>query len=114
MSPNQKRDDDAKRRNDRRAHVAPSTAAAVGSEPMSTPERSPVVEEVLRFEDLPLGSRGTRRAVVRWSDGSEGALTWYADLCGHPHKSAYAEASVMPTTARNRCHVADERSGTSS
>ena len=41
---------------------------------------SPSVVEVLRFEDLPLGSRGSRRAVVRWSDGSEGeALTWYAD-----------------------------------
>lgn len=41
---------------------------------------SPTVIEVLRFEDLPLGSRGSRRAVVRWSDGSEGeALTWYAD-----------------------------------
>jgi hypothetical protein len=39
-----------------------------------------VVEEVLRFEDLPLGSAGTRRAIVRWSDGSEGpALTWYGD-----------------------------------
>jgi hypothetical protein len=47
---------------------------------MSTSETSPTVTEVLRFEDLPLGSRGTRRAVVRWSDGSEGeALTWYAD-----------------------------------
>jgi hypothetical protein len=32
----------------------------------------PVVEEVLRFEDLPVGSLGTRRAVVRWSDGTEG------------------------------------------
>jgi hypothetical protein len=47
---------------------------------MSAAEPSPVVEEVLRFEDLPLGSRGTRRALVHWSDGSEGeALTWYAD-----------------------------------
>jgi hypothetical protein len=47
---------------------------------MSAAEPSPVVEEVVRFEDLPLGSRGTRRALVRWSDGSEGeALTWYAD-----------------------------------
>jgi hypothetical protein len=62
-------------------------------DPVSASEPSPTVTEVLRFEDLPLGSRGTRRAVVRWSDGSEGeALTWYADLCGHPHKSAYAEA----------------------
>jgi hypothetical protein len=43
-------------------------------------ESSPTVVEVLRFEDLPLGSRGSRRAVVRWSDGTEGkALTWYAD-----------------------------------
>ena len=40
----------------------------------------PIVEEVLRFEDLPLGSAGTRRAVVRWSDGTEGAaMTWYSD-----------------------------------
>jgi hypothetical protein len=41
---------------------------------------SPIVTEVVRFEDLPLGSRGTRRAIARWSDGSESeALTWYAD-----------------------------------
>jgi hypothetical protein len=39
-----------------------------------------VVEEVLRFEDLPVGSLGTRRAVVRWSDGTEGeGLKWYRD-----------------------------------
>lgn len=64
---------------------------------VSGSETSPTVAEVLRFEDLPLGSRGTRRAVVRWSDGSEGeALTWYDDLCGHPHKSAYADSRVMP------------------
>jgi hypothetical protein len=48
---------------------------------MSASEPHLMVIEVLRFEDLPLGSRGTRRAVARWSDGSEGeALTWYADL----------------------------------
>jgi hypothetical protein len=47
---------------------------------VTTSESSPTVVEVLRFEDLPLGSRGSRRAVVRWSDGTEGeALTWYAD-----------------------------------
>ena len=46
---------------------------------MSAPEYSPTVVEVLRFEDLPLGSRGSRRAVVRWSDGTEGeALSWFA------------------------------------
>lgn len=39
-----------------------------------------VVAEVLRFEDLPLGSQGDRRVLVRWSDGTEGtALTWYSD-----------------------------------
>ena len=47
---------------------------------VSASDTSPTVVEVLRFEDLPLGSRGSRRAVVRWSDGSEGeALAWYAD-----------------------------------
>jgi hypothetical protein len=47
---------------------------------MSNSDTSPVVTEVLRFEDLPLGSHGTRRAIARWSDGSEAeALTWYAD-----------------------------------
>ena len=67
---------------------------------VSTSDSGPTITEVLRFEDLPLGSRGTRRAVVGWSDGSEGeALTWYADLCGRPHKSAYAESRVMPTTS---------------
>lgn len=39
---------------------------------------TPFVEEVLRFEDLPVGSIAGRRAVVRWSDGSVGeALRWY-------------------------------------
>ncbi len=38
------------------------------------------VTEVLRFEDLPPSSLARRRAVVRWSDGTEGkALRWYAD-----------------------------------
>ena len=47
---------------------------------MSTSNPSPIVTEVLRFEDLPPGSRGTRRAIARWSDGTESeALTWYAD-----------------------------------
>jgi hypothetical protein len=47
---------------------------------MATRTSEPTVEEVLRFEDLPLGSAGTRRAVVRWSDGTEDApMTWYRD-----------------------------------
>jgi hypothetical protein len=48
--------------------------------PMSAPMPSPVVQEVLRFEDLPLGSAATRRAIARWSDGTESvALSWYGD-----------------------------------
>jgi hypothetical protein len=47
---------------------------------MGTRTSEPIVEEVVRFEDLPLGSAGTRRAVVRWSDGTEdAAVTWYGD-----------------------------------
>jgi hypothetical protein len=35
---------------------------------------------------------GTRRAVVRRSDGTEGeGLKWYGDLCGCPHNSPYSE-----------------------
>jgi hypothetical protein len=56
---------------------------------MSASNTSPIVTEVLRFEDLPPGSRGTRRAIARWSDGSESeALTWYADeilICEGDH-----------------------------
>ena len=43
-------------------------------------DANPTVVEVLRFENLPPGSLASRRAVVRWSDGSEGeALRWYSD-----------------------------------
>jgi len=56
----------------------PTSAGTLAS--MSASETNPTVTEVLCFKDLPLGSRGTHRAVVRWSDGSEGeGLTWYAD-----------------------------------
>jgi hypothetical protein len=44
------------------------------------PAHAPTVQEVLRFEDLPVGSSATRAAFVRWSDGTEGqALAWYSD-----------------------------------
>jgi hypothetical protein len=68
---------------------------------MSAPDdSSPTITEVVRFEDLPLGSRGSRRAIARWSDGSESeGLCWYADLCGRPHKSAYVDSRVMPIRA---------------
>jgi hypothetical protein len=39
-----------------------------------------VVVEVVAVEPLPLGANASRRAVVRWSDGSEGeALRWFDD-----------------------------------
>ena len=44
------------------------------------PRRPWTQPEVLRFEDLPPGSLASRRAIVRWSDGSEGeAVRFYAD-----------------------------------
>jgi hypothetical protein len=47
---------------------------------VSPSEASPVVEEVLRFENLPPDSLASRRAVVRWSDGTVGeALRWVSD-----------------------------------
>ena len=42
----------------------------------------PTVSEVLRFEPLAVGELASRRAIVRWSDGTIGeALRWYDDLC---------------------------------
>ena len=39
----------------------------------------PIVEEVVRCEDLPPGSLAGRRMIVRWSDGTEGeAVRFYA------------------------------------
>jgi hypothetical protein len=82
-----------------------SYVGTLASVAMSAPDTSPTVTEVLRFEDLPLDSRGTRRAIARWSDGTESeALTYYADLCGDPHKSAYVDSRVMPTRA-SRCRA---------
>jgi hypothetical protein len=40
----------------------------------------PVIVEVIAVEPLPADARGSRRAVVRWSDGTVGeALRWYDD-----------------------------------
>ena len=60
---------------------APEPAVGEGRvSAVSSRASEPIVEEVLRFENLPLGSVGSRRAIVRWSDGSEGvAVAWYAD-----------------------------------
>jgi hypothetical protein len=77
-------------------------------DPVSASATSPIVAEVVRFEELPLGSRGSRRAVVRWSDGTTGeALRWYADLWGHPHKPGYVERRVMPRMGHDRARAAE-------
>jgi hypothetical protein len=39
---------------------------------MSSPEPSPIVEEVLRFEDLPPARWRAAAPLVRWSDGAKG------------------------------------------
>ena len=45
-----------------------------------TSESEPTVAEVLAFENLPPGKMASRRAVVLWSDGTQGeALRWYGD-----------------------------------
>jgi hypothetical protein len=81
---------------------------------VSASETGPTDVEVLRFEDLPPGEMASRRAVVRWSDGTVGeGLRWYADLCGSPHKSAYDEAGVMPRSWFDRRSYAVSRSDTS-
>lgn len=47
---------------------------------MSSPESTPTVDEVVRFEGLPFGELGGRRAVARWSDGSVSeAIRWHSD-----------------------------------
>jgi hypothetical protein len=46
----------------------------------SVTDSEPVVREVLSFEPLPPGQKGSRRAVVRWSDGRIAeALRWWDD-----------------------------------
>jgi hypothetical protein len=41
---------------------------------------APTVTEILAFESLPIDAPASRRAIVRWSDGSTGeALRWYDD-----------------------------------
>jgi hypothetical protein len=48
--------------------------------PVGPTQTAPTVKEVLRFEDLPVGSSATRAAFVRWSDGTESqVLAWYDD-----------------------------------
>ena len=50
---------------------------------------APIVEEVVRCEDLPPGSLAGRRMIVRWSDGTEGeAVRFYQDEVLSPARRA--------------------------
>ena len=79
---------------------------------VSSSGREPVVTDVLRVEDLPLGSAGSRRAIVRWSDGTESAaVTFYADevlFCEGDH----GNLGLMSSRVWMRC-VADTGDATS-
>jgi hypothetical protein len=82
----------------------------------------PVMEEVLRVEGLPVGYSGTRRAIVRWSDGTQSeALRFYADevlfcegdLVGKdadpdPVALLPTRPRLAPVVARNGCSLASE------
>jgi hypothetical protein len=55
------------------AHLdRPASQDTLGT--MTRATSAPVVEEVLRFEDLPVGSSAPRAAIVRWSDSAESEL----------------------------------------
>ena len=64
---------------------------------MSYAKSTPFVEEVLRFEELPLGSSATRAAIVRWSDGTESQA-----LAGTTTRSSSTKA-IMGTLGL--CHL---------
>ena len=41
---------------------------------------APVITRVVAIEELPPGSRATRRLIAEWSDGSQSeALAWFSD-----------------------------------
>jgi hypothetical protein len=72
-----------------------------------------VVAEVVRFDTLPVGANGSRRALVRWSDGREGeACRWYDDeilICeGDLVGKTLAEVTTLKFR-RDRDHLQDER-----
>ncbi len=64
----------------------------------------PTVIEVVAIEPLPLGANGSRRAVVRWSDGETGeALRWFGDEFlfseGRLHRQERGPAAEPPLQA---------------
>ena len=80
----------------------------IRSTPMNA--TNPIVEEVLRVEDLPPGSLAGRRMIVRWSDGTEGeAVRFYQDEIF----SARATWSAGPASRSGRCTSAATATGCS-
>jgi hypothetical protein len=78
--------------------------AKIGS--ISVNPGNPIVEEVLRFEDLPPGSLASRCAIVRWSDGTEGeAVRYYSDevlICEGDHGNSRLMALGSGSSRRER------------
>ena len=68
-------------------------------ESVSVPQAQPTIAEVLRFEDLPLGSRGSRRAVVRWSGAPTDTTGAARTACADTPRRA-----LGPLAACQRCH----------
>ncbi|MCA1679708.1 MAG: hypothetical protein LC777_12550, partial [Actinobacteria bacterium] len=48
----------------------------------------------------------TTSRAAGWTVAGSPVLIRYADLCGDPHRSAYAETRVMPSDSRNPCLAA--------
>jgi hypothetical protein len=67
---------------------------------------APTVTEVLLFEPLAVGERGSRRAVVRWSDGSVGEALWWFDdevlICDGDHGNSRLMSSRAEKSRRER------------
>jgi hypothetical protein len=68
---------------------------------MSEAQPDPVVDDVVRFEDLPVGSSATRCVVVRWSDGTQGqALAWYDDEIPDLRRRSGNDQIMWPSSRR--------------
>jgi hypothetical protein len=73
------------------------------------PER--VVVEVVAIKQLPLGANASRRAVVSWSDGTQGeALRWFDDEIlfsegDHGNSRLMALGSRSPRRQRHRTRM---------
>ena len=88
------------------AHDSPSRLESV-----SVPQAQPTIAEVLRFEDLPLGSRGSRRAVVRWSGAPTDTNAAARTACADTPTTRARPRSPPPSDATNDAPSPARRSG---